>query len=103
MAQKDLLAFLRKLDNELQQSSAKYRAEQANKRAHIFRYNSTKFAKQIKIQVEAQEIPLTNADKAFINKQAAELLTKLKRSLPRIKADEKKIVSGKSFIRMNLE
>ena len=100
MAQKDLLAFLRKLDNELQQSSAKYRAEQANKRAHIFRYNSTKFAKQIKIQIAAQEIPLTNADKAFINKQADELLTKLKKSLPRIKADEKKIVSGKSFIRM---
>lgn len=100
MAQKDLLAFLRKLDDELTRSSSKYRAEQANKRAHIFRYNSTKFAKQIKIQIEAQDIPLTNADKSYINKQAAELLTKLKRSLPRIKADEKKITSGKSFIRM---
>lgn len=100
MAQKDLLAFLTKLDKELTANSAVYRAENANKRAHIFRYNSKKFAKQIKIQITAQEIPLTNADKAFINKQADELLKKLQRSLPRIKADEKKIVSGKTFVRM---
>lgn len=100
MAQKDLLAFLTKLDSELNRSSKEYRREQADKRAHIFRYNSKKFAKQIKIQAEAQGIPLNNKDKAFINKEAEGLLTKLKRSLPRIKADEKKITSGKSFIRM---
>ena len=37
MAQKDLLAFLTKLDKELTASSAVYRAQNANKRAHIFR------------------------------------------------------------------
>jgi len=100
MAQKDLLAFLNKLDSELKRSSKDYRREQADKRAHIFRFNSGKFAKQIKIQAAAQGIPLNNKDKAFINKEAEGLLTKLKRSLPRIKADEKKITSGKSFIRM---
>jgi len=100
MAQKDLLAFLNKLDSELKRSSKEYRREQADKRAHIFRYNSGKFAKQIKIQAEAQGIPLNNKDREFINKEADGLLTKLKRSLPRIKADEKKITSGKSFIRM---
>lgn len=100
MAQKDLLAFLNKLDSELKKSSKEYRREQADKRAHIFRYNSGKFAKQVKIQAEAQGIPLSNKDKAFINKEAEGLLTKLKRSLPRIKADEKKLTSGKSFIRM---
>lgn len=100
MAQKDLLAFLNKLDSELKRSSKDYRREQADKRAHIFRYNSGKFAKQVKIQAEAQGIPLSNKDKAFINKEAEGLLTKLKRSLPRIKADEKKLTSGKSFIRM---
>lgn len=100
MAQKDLLAFLNKLDSELTKSSKDYRREQADKRAHIFRFNSGKFAKQVKIQAEAQGIPLSNKDKAFINKEAEGLLTKLKRSLPRIKADEKKLTSGKSFIRM---
>ena len=100
MAQKDLLVFLNKLDSELTRSSKDYRREQADKRAHIFRFNSGKFAKQIKIQAEAQGIPLSNKDKAFINKAADELLTKLKRSLPRVKADEKKITSGKTFIRM---
>ena len=100
MAQKDLISFLNKLDSELTKSSKYYRQAQANKRAHIFRFNSGSFAKQVKIQAAAQGIPLSNADRKFINTAAEELLTKLKRSLPRIKADEKKIISGKTFIRM---
>ena len=100
MAQKDLISFLTKLDSELTKSSKYYRQAQANKRAHIFRFNSGSFAKQVKIQAAAQDIPLSNADRKFINTAAEELLTKLKRSLPRIKADEKKITSGKTFIRM---
>ena len=100
MAQKDLISFLTKLDSELTKSSKHYRQAQANKRAHIFRFNSGSFAKQVKIQAAAQDIPLSNADRKFINTAAEELLTKLKRSLPRIKADEKKITSGKTFIRM---
>ena len=100
MAQKDLISFLNKLDSELTKSSKYYRQAQANKRAHIFRFNSGSFAKQVKIQAAAQDIPLSNADRKFINTAAEELLTKLKRSLPKIKADEKKITSGKTFIRM---
>jgi hypothetical protein len=100
MAQKDLISFLKKLDSELTKSSKHYRQAQANKRAHIFRFNSGNFAKQVKIQAAAQDIPLSNDDRKFINTAAEELLTKLKRSLPRIKADEKKITSGKTFIRM---
>ena len=80
MAQKDLISFLNKLDSELTKSSKYYRQAQANKRAHIFRFNSGSFAKQVKIQAAAQDIPLSNADRKFINTAAEELLTKLKRS-----------------------
>ena len=100
MSQKDLVSFLNKLNSELTKSSKEYRREQADKRAHIFRFNSVKFAKQIKIQAEAQGIPLSNKDREFINKAGEALLTKLKRSLVKIKAEEKKLTSGKSFIRM---
>jgi hypothetical protein len=100
MSDKSLHNFLTKLQDELKKSSAVYRAEDANKRPHLFRFTSTKFAKQLKIQIEAQNIPMSNADKAFINKQAEMLLVKLRNALKTIKAENKKLVEGKTYIRM---
>ena len=42
MAKRDLHNFLTKLDNELNRSSQDYRRQNANKRAHLFRFNSSK-------------------------------------------------------------
>jgi hypothetical protein len=100
MSTKSLKNFLNKLHGELKKNSAVYRAEEANKRPHLFRFTSTKFAKQVKIQIEAQDIPMSNADKAFINKQAEDLLKGLKTELKTIKAENKKLVEGKTYIRM---
>lgn len=100
MSKKSLAQFLTKLDKELTKSSVDYRKLQANKRAHIFRFTSTKFAKQVKIQCAKQKIPLSNKDKAHINSEAAKLLIALKKRLAGIKAEQKKLTSGKTYVRM---
>ena len=100
MAKGDLLVFLNKLDTELKRSSAEYRRFQANKRAHIFRFNAKDFATQIKIQCLAQKIPLSNADRKFINTEGYRLLAELKSKLISIRADRKKLSQGKTFVRM---
>jgi len=100
MSQSSLLKFLSKLDKELSANSSEYRSVNANKRAHIFRFTSSKFAKQVKIQAAAQGIPLTNKDLSVINKEAENLLGKLKGKLSKVKAENKKIVSGKTYVRM---
>lgn len=100
MSKASLHNFLTKLDKELTKSSVEYRSLQANKRAHIFRFTSTKFAKQIKIQAKAQGIPLSNKDNKFINQESSRLLENLKIKLAKIKAENKKIKSGKTYVRM---
>lgn len=100
MSAQSLQNFLTKLDIELTKSSTEYRRLQANKRAHIFRFTSTKFARQIKIQAKAQGIPLSNKDNQFINEEAEKLLKNLKRKLQTVKAENKKIKEGNTYVRM---
>ena len=97
---RDLAVFLQKLNTELERSSKEYREEQANKRPHLFRFNSKRFADELKRQITAQNIPLSNADRKFINIEAGNLLVKLKQKLTLIKAENKKITLGKNFVRM---
>ena len=100
MSTESLTNFLNKLHGELKRSSAVYRAVDANKRPHLFRFTSTKFAKELKKQIESQDIPLSNADRQFINNEADRLLDKLKSKLLGIKATDKKIKIGKTYVRM---
>ena len=100
MSTASLTKFLNKLHGELKKSSAVYRAVDANKRPHLFRFTSTKFATQLKRQIESQDIPLSNADRQFINNEADRLLDKLKSELLGIKATDKKIKVGKTYVRM---
>jgi hypothetical protein len=100
MSTESLTKFLNKLHGELKKSSAVYRAVDANKRPHLFRFTSTKFATQLKRQIESQGIPLSNADRKFINDEADTLLNNLKSKLMGIKATDKKIKTGKTYVRM---
>ena len=100
MSTESLTKFLNKLSAELKKSSAEYRAADANKRPHLFRFTSTKFATQLKRQIEAQDIQLSNADRKFINTEADRLLDQLKTKLLRIQATDKKIKTGKTYVRM---
>jgi|TARA_B110000902_G_scaffold57427_1_gene67193 hypothetical protein len=100
MAKRDLHNFLTKLDKELDRSSQDYRRQNANKRAHLFRFNSSKLAKELKIQIEGYDIPLSNKDKAFINKASSKLKNSLEKKLRGIKAENKKLWIGSNTIRM---